>query len=92
MIEILIELFGTILSKYLLPYLEGETKTYLEQIMPTVQHWVDSLETTTLKGDEKRKSAFDNIVRVLMEQGLPVIESKINTALEMAVDSIQTKQ
>lgn len=89
-LEILIEIFGGLLVKYLEPFLEEKSKTYLEQVLPTVEHWVQALETTTLKGDAKRNSAIDFIIKDLEKNGIPVIQSSINTAIELVVNKMKS--
>lgn len=91
--EWLLNMLG-VLGQYLKVLVKGAVKAQLDQVMPIAQNAVKmiSQDPSILTSDEKRKAAFDTILKQLGDAQSKVGTSIINLAIELAYQNVKHDQ
>ena len=89
-LEKLAEIFGLAktYAKALLPILEGDASSLLQQILPIALTIVESLATSSISGAMKQQNAFSQIQSAAKTAGISAGASAINLAIELAVANL----
>lgn len=85
LIKLILQLFGEVMTAYILPLAQPKVKTALDRILPIAEKWVAAVETTGLTGSQKYAQAFDQILsQCTAENVIGVTEGLIDTGIQMA--------
>lgn len=84
--KILIPIAGEIITRYLVPLLNKQTRPLLEQVLPVAERWVAAVETTGMSGIEKQLAATREILTELKTDGITDIsKGLVHTAIQLAL-------
>lgn len=89
LIRLLTAIAGDILTTYLLPLItDPARKDWLSKVAPVAKYFVGIAEQSSLKGQQKKAWAAEQIAAKLKDEGLAVQASYIDTGIQIAYHAL----